>query len=74
MKEQNMRDALIELTEKLSSLGMSQDEIFELLERFLFQETSRYLKAYEEAADEEGVEPEDVFGFRMSKLKNDRKQ
>jgi len=45
-----VRDAIIELTEKLSELGMSQEEIFELLERFLFQETSKYLKTYEEAA------------------------
>ena len=48
-----MRDALGTIVEKLMSTGMSQEEVFALLERFLRQEAFRYIEQIKEVAEED---------------------
>lgn len=58
-----MRDALGTIVEKLMSTGMSEEETFALLERFLAQEASRYIEAIKEEAEESKINPNDLIDF-----------
>ncbi len=63
-----MRDALGTIVEKLMSTGMSQEEVFALLERFLRQEVFRYIEQIKEVAEEdEEVDPDELADFIKGK-------
>ena len=66
-----MRDALGTIVEKLMSTGMTQEEVFALLERFLRQEAFRYIEQIKEVAEEdEEVDPDELADFIKGKYRS----
>ena len=68
-----MRDALGTIVEKLMLTGMSQEEVFALLERFLRQEAFRYIEQIKEVAEEdEEVDPGELADFIKGKHRSQK--